>query len=53
MARYKKGTLPVKMMPNKPNQVVIADTDGYSSIVIGFDDKEYNELKKENSDANN
>lgn len=51
MVRYKKGTLPAKMIPDKPNLVVIADTDGYSSITIGIDDDEYEKLKeKENAD---
>ncbi|MBR0413120.1 MAG: prolipoprotein diacylglyceryl transferase, partial [Eubacterium sp.] len=54
MVRYKKGNLPAKMLPEKPNQVVYADTDGYSSITIGIDDEEYNELvenrEKKNAD---
>lgn len=55
MIRYKKGTLPAKMIPDKPNQKVYADTDGYSSIVVGIDEKEYKDImaKKENNNADN
>ena len=55
MIRYKKGNLPAKMLPEKPNQVVYADTDGYSSITFGIEDDEYKEYveKKENKNADN
>lgn len=55
MLRYKKGTLPAKMIPDKPNQKVFADTDGYSSIVVGIDEKEYENImsEKENKNADN
>jgi len=55
MIRYKKGTLPAKMIPNKPNQVVYADTDGYSSITVGIEDEEYEKLveKREKENADN
>ena len=52
MIRYKKGTLPAKMLPDKPNQVVYADTDGYSSITIGVDDDEYAEMMKDKEKEN-
>lgn len=53
MVRYKKGTLPAKMIPDKPNQKVYADSDGYSSIVVGIDEKEYDNImaEKENKNA--
>lgn len=50
MVRYKKGTLPAKMIPDKLNQKVYEDKDGYSSIVVGVDEKN---IKKENSNADN
>ena len=55
MVRYKKGTLPAKMLPDKPNRKVFADTDGYSSITVGIDDDEYKEMieKEENKNADN
>lgn len=55
MVRYIKGTLPAKMLPDKPNKKVYADTDGYSSIVVGIDDEEYENImaKKENKNADN
>lgn len=40
MVKLKMNKLPASMIPDKPNQVVIADTDGYSSIIIGVDEKE-------------
>ena len=46
MARVKKNKLPATMIPDKKNQVVIADTDGYSSIVIASENEEN---KKENA----
>ncbi|MBQ7202408.1 MAG: prolipoprotein diacylglyceryl transferase [Eubacterium sp.] len=55
MVRYKKGTLPAKMIPDKPNQLVIPDTDGYSSMIIAVDDEEYEKMmsKKETENADN
>ena len=46
MARVKQNKLPATMIPDKKNQVVIADTDGYSSIVIASENEEN---KKENA----
>lgn len=40
MVKLKLNKLPASMIPDKPNQVVIADTDGFSSIVIGVDEEE-------------
>jgi phosphatidylglycerol:prolipoprotein diacylglycerol transferase len=53
MVRYKKGTLPAKMIPDKPYQKVYVDTDGYSSIVVGVDDEKISDLIKENYNADN
>ena len=53
MARYRQGRLPAKMIPDKPNQKIYADTDGYSSIVVGIDDEEYEALEKEKKHADN
>lgn len=39
--RLKQGKLPAKMIPDRENQIVIADTDGYSSIMVSVEeDKE-------------
>lgn len=40
MLLLKKDKLPASMIPDKENQVVFADTDGFSSIIIGVDDDE-------------
>ena len=52
MVRYKKGTLPAKMIPDKPNQLVIPDTDGYSSMIIAVDDEEYEKMMSKNETEN-
>lgn len=50
MVRYKKGTMPAKMIPDKATQKVYQDKDGYSSIVVGVDEKNINNKEKSNAD---